>query len=128
MTVAMRRIILLIAGVLVLSSALVKVLSGDDARRPAGKQWPAVFVPALRQNRFPSKRHGGLSVWHVIPESAVANADQNPDIDVDNLGVRNVMADQGPTMKRWRARARGRGTRILKRTSHITVILTEETP
>jgi large subunit ribosomal protein L22 len=58
--------------------------------------------------------------------SAVANADQHPDIDVDALVVRNVLADQGPTLKRFRARARGRGTRILKRTSHITVILSEE--
>jgi large subunit ribosomal protein L22 len=58
--------------------------------------------------------------------SAVANADQHPDIDVDALVVRNILADQGPTLKRFRARARGRGTRILKRTSHITVILSEE--
>ena len=58
--------------------------------------------------------------------SAVANADQNPDIDVDSLIIRNIIADQGPTLKRFRARARGRGTRILKRTTHITVILTEE--
>jgi large subunit ribosomal protein L22 len=58
--------------------------------------------------------------------SAVANADQNPDVDVDLLVVRNIIADQGPTLKRFRARARGRGTRILKRTSHITVILSEE--
>jgi len=58
--------------------------------------------------------------------SAVANADQHPDIDVDVLVVRNIIADQGPTLKRWRARARGRGSRILKRTSHITVILSEE--
>jgi len=61
-----------------------------------------------------------------IMRSAVANADQNPDIDVDLLVVRNIIADQGPTLKRYRARARGRGTRILKRTSHITVILSEE--
>jgi len=59
--------------------------------------------------------------------SAVANADQNADIDIDTLVIRNVTADQGPTLKRWRARARGRGTRILKRTSHITVILAEDT-
>ena len=58
--------------------------------------------------------------------SALANADQKPDIDVDTLVVRNVIADVGPTLKRFRARARGRGTRILKRTSHITVILAEE--
>jgi len=58
--------------------------------------------------------------------SAVANADQNPDVDVDSLIIRNIIADQGPTLKRFRARARGRGTRILKRTTHVTVILTEE--
>ena len=58
--------------------------------------------------------------------SAVANADQNPDVDVDSLIVRNVIADEGPTLKRFRARARGRGSRILKRTSHITVILSDE--
>ncbi len=61
--------------------------------------------------------------------SAVANAEQHPDydVDVDSLIVQNIVADQGPTLKRFRARARGRGARILKRTSHITVILTEET-
>jgi large subunit ribosomal protein L22 len=59
--------------------------------------------------------------------SAVANADQHQDLDVDSLVIRNITADQGPTLKRFRARARGRGTRILKRTSHITVILAEDT-
>lgn len=59
--------------------------------------------------------------------SAVANADQHQDLDVDSLVIRNVFADQGPTLKRFRAKARGRGTRILKRTSHITVILAEDT-
>jgi len=61
-----------------------------------------------------------------IIRSAVANADQFPDIDVDSLVIRNIIADQGPTLKRFRARARGRGTRILKRTAHITVILAED--
>lgn len=42
--------------------------------RAKGKQWPAVFVPALRKNRFPAKVHGGRTVWHVLPEAAVANA------------------------------------------------------
>jgi large subunit ribosomal protein L22 len=62
-----------------------------------------------------------------IINSAVANADHNANVDIDLLVIRNITADQGPTLKRWKARARGRGTRILKRTSHITVILTEET-
>jgi large subunit ribosomal protein L22 len=72
---------------------------------------------------MPQKAAG---ILEKVIRSAVANADQNPDIDIDLLVVRNVVADQGPTLKRWRARARGRATRILKRTSHITVILDEE--
>jgi large subunit ribosomal protein L22 len=44
---------------------------------------------------------------------------------VDTLVIRNITADQGPVLKRFRARARGRGSRILKRTSHITVVLAE---
>ena len=66
------------------------------------------------------------NILEKIIRSAVANADQNADIDIDLLVIRNITADQGPTLKRWKARARGRGTRILKRTSHITVILAEE--
>jgi len=69
----------------------------------------------------------GALLLEKVMRSAVANADQNEGIDIDNLVVRNVLADQGPTLKRFRARARGRGTRILKRTSHITVILAEDT-
>jgi len=58
-------------------------------------------------------------------KSAVANADQYPDIDVDSLVIHNITADQGPALKRFKARARGRGTRILKKTAHITVTLSE---
>lgn len=67
------------------------------------------------------------NILEKIIRSAVANADQNADIDIDMLVIRNITADQGPSLKRWKARARGRGSRILKRTSHITVILAEET-
>jgi len=66
------------------------------------------------------------NILEKIIRSAVANADQNADIDIDLLVIRNITADQGPTLKRWKARARGRGTRVLKRTSHITVILAEK--
>ena len=55
--------------------------------------------------------------------SAVANAEHNNEIDVDELFVKNIIVNQGPTMKRFRARARGRGSRILKRSSHLTVIV-----
>jgi large subunit ribosomal protein L22 len=62
-----------------------------------------------------------------IIRSAVANADQKPGIDVDRLIVRNITADDGPMLKRWGTKARGRGTRILKPTCHITVVLSEKT-
>jgi large subunit ribosomal protein L22 len=58
-----------------------------------------------------------------ILKSAVANADQNAKINVDSLFIKNIIVDGGPTMKRFGARARGRGTRILKRSSHITVVV-----
>jgi len=58
-------------------------------------------------------------------QSAVANAEQNPNIDVDTLYIKRIYVDGGPSMKRWRARAMGRATRILKRSSHITIVLDE---
>lgn len=58
--------------------------------------------------------------------SAVANAEHNSGADIDELKVARVMVDEGPTMKRGRARAKGRYTRILKRTSHITVTVAEK--
>jgi large subunit ribosomal protein L22 len=61
-----------------------------------------------------------------VVRSAAANADHNHGLDVDSLVINNLIVDQGPTLKRFRARARGRGARILKRTSHITVILAED--
>ena len=79
---------------------------------------------ALNILKFMPQKAAG--VLEKVIRSAVANADQNSEIDIDLLVVRNVVADQGPTLKRWRARARGRATRILKRTSHITVTLDEE--
>jgi large subunit ribosomal protein L22 len=60
-----------------------------------------------------------------ILRSAVANADQNSKLNVDSLVIKNIVVDGGPTMKRFSARARGRGTRILKRSSHITVIVAQ---
>jgi large subunit ribosomal protein L22 len=55
--------------------------------------------------------------------SAVANAEKNDEIDPNELYVSACYADEGPTLKRWRPRARGRATRIRKRTCHITIIV-----
>lgn len=55
--------------------------------------------------------------------SAIANAENNVGADVDELKVAQVFVDEGPVLKRMHARAKGRGSRILKRTSHITVVV-----
>ena len=61
-------------------------------------------------------------------ESAIANAEHNNSIPADELFVSACYADEGPTMKRWRPRARGRATRIRKRTPHITIIVSRLEP
>jgi len=60
--------------------------------------------------------------------SAVANAEHNHALDADELFVAEAYADEGPTLRRFRPRARGRATRIDKRTSHITIVLSEMNP
>ena len=60
-------------------------------------------------------------------DSAVANAEHNDELDGDELFVAACYADEGPTLKRWRPRARGRATRIRKRTCHITVVVARYT-
>lgn len=78
---------------------------------------------ALTLLKFVPKK--GARLLSKVVHSALANAEQNPNIDVDTLYVKRVFVDGGPTMKRWRPRAMGRANRILKRSSHITVILDE---
>ncbi len=57
--------------------------------------------------------------------AALNNAENTSSLDVDSLYVKRIQVDEGPTMKRIRPRAMGRATRILKRTSHITLVLDE---
>jgi len=67
----------------------------------------------------------GARILKKLINSAVANAEQNSDVDVDSLYIKRLYADEGPTMKRWRPRAQGRATRINKRTSHLAIIVDE---
>ncbi len=67
-----------------------------------------------------SPRKAAVIVRKVL-ESAIANAEHNEGADIDELKVGSIFVNEGRTMKRFRARAKGRGTRILKRNSHITV-------
>ena len=62
--------------------------------------------------------------WSKLLESAVANAENNHDLDGEDLLIKAVTADEGPTIKRFRPRAQGRATKIRKRTAHLTILLT----
>ena len=73
--------------------------------------------------RFMPKK--GARILKKVLESAVANANQVESIDVDTLYVKHISIDGGPMLKRFSPRAQGRATRILKRTSHITIVVDE---
>ena len=68
---------------------------------------------------------GAATVVSKVLESAVSNAENNENLSGDELYVAECWADEGPTLKRWRPRARGRATRINKRTCHITVVVAQ---
>ena len=72
-----------------------------------------------------SPKKAAVLVKEVL-NSAIANAEHNDGADIDELMVASIMVDQAPTAKRMKARAKGRGNRILKRTSHITVTVAEK--
>ena len=74
---------------------------------------------ALHTLSFTPKK--AAQVVRKVLESAIANAEHNHGADIDELRVSAITVDEAPTFKRFRARARGRGSRILKRNSHITV-------
>ncbi len=74
---------------------------------------------ALEQLTFSNKK--AAAIIKKVLESAIANAEHNDGADIDELKVSQIYVDQGPTLKRMRARAKGRGNRILKRTSHVTI-------
>lgn len=79
------------------------------------------YAEALEILAF-SERDVAVPIRKVV-DSAAANAEHNDGLDADELYVSACYADEGPTLKRWRPRARGRATQILKRSCHITVIL-----
>ena len=61
-----------------------------------------------------------------VLESAIANAEHNEGADIDELKVSSICVDEGSTLKRMRARAKGRGNRLMKRTSHLSVTVAEQ--
>lgn len=79
---------------------------------------------ALAILKFTPKR--GAEVLEKVLKSAVANAENNNDMDRESLYVSEAFGNQGPTLKRWRPRSQGRAYPILKRTSHVGVVVTEK--
>ncbi len=68
----------------------------------------------------------GARILKKVLESAIANAEHNHGADIDELKVARVQVNEAPTLRRYRARAKGRGARIIKRNSHITVEVADE--
>ena len=67
----------------------------------------------------------GADLIKKVLESAIANAEHNEGADIDELTVSQIFVDEGPTMKRIKPRAKGRADRIFKRSSHITVVVSD---
>ncbi|HEC20698.1 MAG TPA: 50S ribosomal protein L22 [Gammaproteobacteria bacterium] len=98
-------------------------LSAQKARLVADQIRGMDVEKALQVLTFSPKKAAHL-VRKVL-ESAIANAEHNEGADIDELKVSTIFVDEGPTYKRMRARAKGRGVRILKRHSHITVTVSD---
>lgn len=94
-------------------------ISAQKARLVADQIRGMSADKAVELLRFSTKKAAGL-VKKVV-DSAIANAEHNAAMDIDELYVSAVFVDEGATAKRFHARARGRGNQILKRTCHITV-------
>jgi len=98
-------------------------ISAQKARLIADMVRGQSVEAALETLSFSTKK--GAHLVRKVVESAIANAENNEGADVDRLKITAISVDEGPTLKRFRARAKGRGARILKRTSHINVTVSE---
>lgn len=98
-------------------------LSAQKARLVADQIRGLQVEEALNVLKFSTKK--AAAIMKKVLESAVANAEHNESADIDELKVSTVFVDEAPTLKRFRARAKGRANHILKRTCHITVKVAE---
>ena len=96
-------------------------ISAQKARLVADQVRGLPVDRALALLKFSDKKAAGM-IYKIV-YSAASNAENNFGADADELKVKTIMVDEGPALKRFMARAKGRGTRILKRTSHITVVV-----
>jgi len=98
-------------------------ISPQKARLVADQVRGKPVEQALNELTFSPKK--AAAMMKKVLESAIANAENNDGADVDELRVSRVQVDEGPTLKRMHARAKGRGNRIMKRTSHILIGVSE---
>ena len=98
-------------------------LSAQKARLVADQIRGLKVEEAFNVLKFSTKK--AAAIMKKVLESAVANAEHNESADIDELKVSTVFVDEAPTLKRFRARAKGRANHILKRTCHITVKVAE---
>jgi len=98
-------------------------ISPQKARLVADQLRSQPVAQALEILNFSNKKAADL-IKKVL-ESAIANAEHNEGADIDDLNVTKIFVDEGPTMKRIMPRAKGRADRILKRSSHITVVVAD---
>jgi large subunit ribosomal protein L22 len=98
-------------------------ISAQKARLVADQVRGLPVEKALNVLAFSNKK--AAAIIKKLLESAIANAEHNEGADIDELRVSAISVDEGPTMKRIRARAKGRAARIFKRTSHIRVTVAE---
>lgn len=98
-------------------------ISAQKARLVADQIRGRRVEAALNDLSFSTKK--GATLIKGVLESAIANAENNVGADIDELRIVAIQVDEGPTMKRIRARAKGRASRILKRTSHISLTVAE---
>ncbi len=99
-------------------------ISPQKCRLVADQIRGRAVAEALNTLSFSPKK--GAKIVKKVLESAIANAEHNNGADIDELKVSAVMVDDAPTFKRWEARAKGRGNRLIKRNSHITVQVADE--
>ncbi|HIG64507.1 MAG: 50S ribosomal protein L22 [Gammaproteobacteria bacterium] len=98
-------------------------MSAQKARLVADQIRGLDVGAALNVLKFSTKK--AAAIMKKVLESAIANAEHNESADIDELKVSTVFVDEAPTLKRFRARAKGRANHILKRTCHITVKVAE---
>jgi large subunit ribosomal protein L22 len=99
-------------------------LSAQKGRLVADQVRGKQVEEALSILQFSDKK--GAAIIKKVLESAIANAENNEGADIDELRVKAITVDEGPSMKRIRARAKGRAARIIKRTSHITLTVADK--